>query len=231
MLDVRPGAAPAIWLDPGSVRCLPGHGGVGATTIAKYVGHIRSLHHERFGVVFLSGLVQVERVLEGLVNRERALPHRISGRKAPFTWGMFQRVAPGLLASSSLADLELVTVMAVGIAFLLRASELLSDGVTDHFLRRQDVIFGPISDGAPAWVTVNIRSSKMHKTRKHCSLARTSDPIGVVRILWSWHSRTGGYSSPSNPLFPTLKRSPLSLRLRELAATLCLGHPRWMLFD
>ena len=156
---------PSLWLEPCAVSDLGcrqrygallarfaaflAMGGVGASTVAKYLGHVRSLHHERFGVEFLSGLVQVDRVLDGLANRERLRPTAASGRKAPFTWGMFQQVAPRLVESPLLADRELVTVIAVGIAFLLRASELLPDGLTHHHLRRKDVISARSPMGSP----------------------------------------------------------------------------------
>ena len=196
-----------------------------AGTVKKYVGHVRALHHERFGVEYLDGLVHVQRVLEGLANREASLPSGPeSRRKAPFTWGMFQQAAPILRQGCQPDDREMLVAIGVGLGFLLRASELLPDGKTLHFLRRQDVVFGPrVDEGVPLWVAVNIRSSKMHKTRKLRALAQTSDPVGVCRLLWEWHTHTGGYARPLDPLFPVVTRSRLSLRLRGLAAQLGMG--------
>jgi hypothetical protein len=200
-------------------------GGVQASTVKKYVGHVKTLHHERFGVAFLQDLIQVKRVFEGLEAREAGNSERESRRKAPFTWGMFLKVLPVLLASESSADAELVVVLAVGISFLLRASELLPDGVTSHYLRRKDVLFGPLgSAGLPDWVTLNLRSSKMHRCRKLRSLGLDRDAVGVVSLLWSYHARTGDYRFAERPLFPTIKRSFLSVRLRQVASSLGMGE-------
>ncbi len=104
-----------------------------------------------------------------------------------------RQIVPALQLSPDPADAELLTVIGVGLGFLLRASELLPDGRTFHFLRRQDVIFGHVGDeGVPSWVAINIRSSNMHKTRKLRALAQMNNPVGVCRLLWDWYSRSGG---------------------------------------
>jgi integrase len=200
-------------------------GAVSAATVKKYVGHVRSLHHERFGVVFLDDLVLVQRVLEGLVAKEALVGDSPeSRRKAPFTWGMFRAIAQLL---QSPADAEFLTAVATGLGFLLRASELLPDGVTNHHLRRRDVVFGPRDLAeTPLWVAINIRSSKVHKVRRLRALARSDDRIGVCRILWDWHQRSGGYARPADPLFPTISRGGLSARLRLLATSLGMGEAR-----
>ena len=101
--------------------------------------------------------------------------------------------------------------MAVGICFLLRASELVPLGCTStHWLRRQDVSFGHDVDGLLMFVQITIRSSKCSSIPVVRRLACPPNELSAGLLLEVYMQCTKTGASASDPVFPGVSRQDLS---------------------
>ena len=114
-----------------------------------------------------------------------------------------------------LQDLSMLTLLSVGISFLLRCCELIWCDKTDHHLRAGGVSFSYNAKNKPTHVHIEIPSSKTDVKPCSRSIKATKSPTCAVAILHRYLQ--AAKLKESDPLFPQITRAKLSVVISTLA--------------
>jgi hypothetical protein len=198
---------------------------VKAKTIGSYINAVRQLHLRRTGCDSLGAHMGpgtlVALILDGVshVNRVKGVH---TSRKAGLTWDLLCRVAPHLASS----DPELLAIMGLGVAFMLRGSELVLCPRSRHHLLVQDVTFlSGGGGGAPCGVRICIKSSKMNPEPVFRSYNANGTALCVVAWLWRHWCSLGVKPDPAARLFAGFTRSTLAKAIQRVVRVHHIGDP------
>ena len=145
-------------------------------------------------------------VLDGISVTDRARGCSVS-RKLPLTWQMLCQLAPSL----GVSHVELLAILGVGVAFMLRGSELVLCPRSKHHLLVRDVRFdfASSSPGAPYKLELTVKSSKTSPVPVKRIYRAHGTTLCVVAWLWRHWCALGARPPPSARLFPGFTRSTL----------------------
>ena len=183
-----------------------------ADTVSAHVNAVMK-HHERR---FFSDVLRhhkFHRLLIDGIKRRNAKEGKFVARKLPFTWDLVTK-SRKFLNPHNFQDSRMFAALKTGVAFLLRASELLPG--TRHSIRRNSVRF-TWSKGEVTAVTIVIHSSKTSSTPVSKTLANDG-PDSVCQVLYEFLSMTRGL--PSDPLFAGLSYTKFNSDLKDLGVLL-----------
>jgi hypothetical protein len=198
---------------------------VSSKTIGTYINAVRQLHLRRDGCDSLGAHTGtgtlIALILDGVsnVNRLRGLH---TSRKAGLTWDLLCRAAPYLAS----ADPELLAVLGLGVAFMLRGSELVLCPRSRHHLLVRDVTF-TFAEGnrTPCSVRLCIKSSKMNPEPVFRSYNANGTAFCVVAWLWRHWCSLGAKPDPAARLFAGFTRSTLAQAIKRVVRAHHLGDP------
>jgi hypothetical protein len=191
--------------------------GLTSGTIQSYINGIKKSHLQSLRVDVIPEKAYLQLLIDGIKNIEDTAGITTK-RKFPFTWEMLM-ACQSFYNLDNINQLEEFTLIATGIGFLLRASELMDDKKTNHYLRREDVKFNFSRKGYLQSVTITVRSSKTSRVSVWRSLGYTGNRTGVAALLFKYYQATK-LRQPHSPLFPSFTRHKLSTVIKSLAVRL-----------
>ena len=190
--------------------------GLRSKTCGAYVNGVRQVHLVQLGFDPFQLHTRFKRLLEGIRRAEKRAGIA-TDRKLPFTHDMVRQGRRFIDFSHSSAR-GLFTAMSTGVAFLLRASELVVRPNSNHHVLREDVSFVCDAEGVPQIVMLWVRSSKTSSDPVQLALRVSEDLLGVGRLLFEWLALWDGPGSA--PLFPGVTQRCLARLTKSLAVRL-----------